>query len=283
MSTFAAFEAHPHAGQPVRLYEFDLGALQRWRYCTADRDLRDAAGRTWTAEPIEDDGIRATGQASADTLTLTASAHLGAVAHWRHAPPTEEMFLTVRDAHAPLGAQGEPVTLTPELMQVVWVGSVAAVRFATAPACEIVAESLSATMRRPGLRLAWQRECPHSLYDMHCRADERAHTYAARVVDADGLNITTDVAARGIFSGGIVRWRDAAGFTQQRGIGLELDGAKLQILGGTAGLASGQAVQLLAGCDQSRACCQARFGNLDNYGGFAHMPGKSPFDGTPAF
>ena len=60
------------------------------------------------------------------------------------------------------------------------------------------------------------------------------------------------------------------------------NGNNFQVLGSTDGLEVGTAVTLYPGCPRNTTACKL-FNNLPNYGGFPHLPGKSPFDGSPVF
>lgn len=279
---------NPHSAT-ARLYLFELGQHDSWASTAAAHDVLVAGTAAhYRSMAIGDDGIRLSGQASADALRITAPAEFGAAQQWRVAAPLQEMFVTVSEALlddatvAPAG-QGAAMALRVAAQQVhaLWVGAVTAVRWAGVGGCELVCESLSASMKRPGLRLHYQRSCPHSLYDSACGVDARAHAITARVVEVDGAGLRHDARSVGHLSGGLVRFT-FQGRVEQRGITHE-SGQRIELLGGTWGLSPGQEITLLPGCDQTSQTCQGRFANMDNFGGFRHMPGKSPFSGDPAF
>lgn len=271
--SFTARETSLHDGQPVRLYLFELGSNQRWAYCTADRSITLQA-ITYVPLAISDDGIRMTGQASADTVKITAPQDLEPAQLFRGAPPSDEVFVTIRDYHwGEADAAGSAV--------VAWIGSITGVRWPQDDRCELSCDSLSASMRRPGLRLTYQRGCPHSVYDTECGANRELHKVQATVSAMDGASITHNAVGAGVFSAGFIEWQ-SNGLMERRGIDGE-NGQAITLLGGTSGLSVGQAVNLYEGCDQSSATCANRFNNMDNYGGFRHLPGKSPFDGDPVF
>jgi hypothetical protein len=39
-------------------------------------------------------------------------------------------------------------------------------------------------------------------------------------------------------------------------------------------------VKIYPGCDRTKETCNDKFSNILNYGGFAWIPAKSPFDGS---
>lgn len=272
--SFTSRETSIHLARPVRLYEFERGTL-RWLYCTAAADLNLLA-RTWRAVPIRDDGIRLTGEPSADTFRITGPADLEVANLFRAAPPSAEISVVVRDYHA-----GEADLSTS--VRAVWVGSVSGVRWPQPDRCEIACESLHASMDRTGLRLTWERNCPYVVYDHNCRASRATHEVAATVQSMTGVAISSGAFGShpdGFFSGGFVRWSIGGGEYEQRGVEAHV-GDELVLLGGTHGMSGGMAVSAYPGCRQTRSYCVTQFANGANFGGAEHMPGKSPYDGNP--
>lgn len=274
--TFDSRERSLATAQPVRLYQFARGTL-RWSYCSADRAIT-FQGTTYKATPISDDGVRLTGETSADVLTITAPASLEVAQLFRGAPPSAEISVTVRDYH-----YGEADAAASA--RVAWVGSISGVRWPQADRSAIACESLAASMQRPGLRLTWERTCPHTIYDRRCGVDRNAFAVAAAVQALTGAAISSGAfAARpdGYFGGGFVEWAVGGGELERRGIEAHT-GSDLVLLGGTQGLVAGLAVIAYPGCRQTNTYCNGTFNNLANFGGVAHLPGKSPFDGSPIF
>lgn len=266
--SFSNLEHSIAHGRPLRLYLFELGVSQRWAYSAADRDIVHNTV-LYQAQPLSDDGVRLTGETSADTLRIVAPADIGVAQLWRPLPPSDEVLLTIFDTHYELGEA-----------EAVWTGSISSVRWPHDDRCEIVCQSLSASMDRNGLTLGYQRGCPHSVYDEQCGVSRVLFRHPATVSAANGAAITHNATA-GLFAGGFVEWQ-RNGRTETRGVDSE-SGQQLALLGGTSGLPVGTNVNLYPGCDGTSAMCVGRFNNMDNNGGFRHMPGKSPFDGDPAF
>lgn len=263
-------------GQPVRLYDFRRGA-QRWSYCSADRAINFQAA-TWRAVAISDDGVRLTGEASADVLLITAPATLEVAQLFRAAPPSAEIEVTVRDYH-----YGEADTAASAV--VVWAGSISGVGWPQADRCAISCESLGASMERPGLHMSWERTCPHTVYGPRCGVDRNLFAVEAEVQTLTGAAISSGAMAAhpdGYFSGGYVEWPVGAGELERRGVELH-SGSELLLLGGTQGLVAGQPFTAYPGCRQTDSYCNTIFFNLPRFGGFKHLPGKSPFDGDPIF
>jgi uncharacterized phage protein (TIGR02218 family) len=273
--SYTALEASVAAGRPVRFYLFERGT-DRWAYTAADRDIR-LQTVDWIHTAISDDGFRQTGESSADVMKVTMPADLPVPQLYRGAPPSAEVWLTIREWH--YGDADEPLN-----MPVVWVGSVSGVSFPESDRAEVSCEVLSSSMDRTGLRITWMRSCPHAVYQRGCFADKALHEVDATVVSLTGATIdysSTTMLPAGRAAGGYVEWSIGGGNFEQRGIEVHA-GATLTLLGGTDGLAPGTAISVFPGCDGTKTMCNDVFNNLPNHGGF-DLPGKSPFDGTQAF
>lgn len=270
--TFDAREEGLSTGQPVRLYEFRLGPL-RWRYAAADRDV-EHDGEAFAATAISDNGIRQTGEASTEELKVSAPHDLAVARLFRGAPPAGEVELVIFNRHH-----------NESEARVGWSGSVVAVLWPSEERSELRCQTLSASFGRPGLRLGWERGCPHALYDHLCRVDRELFRVDTAIASMDGLNISSaafDTLPDGWFAGGYIEWEIGDGAFDRRAIEAHT-GATLRIFGGTAGLADDLPITAYPGCARTAQVCAEKFDNIENYGGVPHMPGKSPFDGDPVF
>ena len=271
--SFVEYETSLQNGQPIRLYQFQRGPL-RWGYTSADRAITHMGISFKSIEGgISDDGIRQTNDAQADTLNLTVPAHLDIAQMYRVIAPAQTVTVTIFDLH-----YGDTGYL------VVWMGQVAGVRFKDQYTAQVQCQTLAATMERTGLRKTWSRSCPHTLYDDACQAPRSLHRVEGLIDRLDGASIGFALATahpNGYYAGGYVEWTSQYGL-EQRGIEAH-QGDLFTLYGGTFGLANGQAIAAYAGCDRTLSVCDTRFNNVINYGGCPHMPGKSPFDGTPVF
>ncbi len=272
--TFDSLETGIATGKPVRLYLFERhGPItsMRWAYNTSDRDI-EYEGVTYIGLGASDDGIRQTGETSADAIVITAAGNIEVAQPWRSVAPSAEIHVTVFDLqYAEL------------LARVRWIGSIAGVNWPQPDRCAITCHSLSASMEKTGLRETWACSCTKTLYQ--CGVAAAAFRVTA-AIDALGT-LYVDVAAAdgyvdGWFTGGYVEWDIAPGIAETRGIERHI-GARLQLLDLTSGLSVGQSVRIYPGCDRTLATCDSKFGNLLNSGASPYMPGKSPFAGDPIF
>lgn len=257
-------------GAPLRLYQFSRGTLA-WHYASGDRDVTHHARVFETVRGgITDDGIRQTGQSQPDQLVITAPADLEVAQLYRGAPPSSEVALTVFARHAGVNDY-----------LVAWSGGVRSVRWPRLDRCAITCAPLSTRMDMVGLRLAWERGCPHALYSAACGVSAALWRVESTVQSMDGAAISNGTFAaypEGYFSGGYLEWSIGGGEYDRRGIERHT-GSTLTLLGGSAGIALGAAVRAYPGCKQTTTSCKA-FANLPNFGGIPHLAGTSPFDGN---
>lgn len=271
--SYDTIERSIEGGRPIHLYRFTLGSTV-WRYTSADEDLV-LDGVTWTAVPINDSGVKLTGETSVDALTITASIDIGPAQVYMTSPPAEPILVERLATHEGL--------LIPLIN---YVGEVSQVNFPNPPGqCVITSQTLSATMRRNGVRIGYQRTCPYALYDQAtCKVNKASFAVSLTITDVVGTAVTVSgmpSVADGYFTGGLFEWSQPV--IGNRTMFIEAHaGSVFTAFGDTSDLYPGLTITAYPGCLRTMAACQA-FGNLDNYGGFPWMPGKSPFDGTPFF
>lgn len=144
-------------------------------------------------------------------------------------------------------------------------------------------ESVFTSLRRPGLRARFQRNCRHTLYGSGCGLEKEAFKAEGTYASLLDRTLVAPFAAgypNGWFTGGLVRAPDGAaryilshsGSTivmSRRLERLEEDGVPDETL-----------IALFPGCAKTRAACTNKFNNLNNYGGFPWIPTKNPFGGS---
>lgn len=192
------------------------------------------------------------------------------------------------DSPVPLSAinpvtSGESIQLTVQaatlldgqasLGGVVWMGRITGVEFA-AGLPTLRGESVMVSLKRVGLRRLYGRKCSLILYQTPCNATPISASGVVYEVWGRLVGIEGGIppAVAGTLAGG---WLETAG-GERHMIDAEVDVNHLTLLY-PAALAVGDAVTLVAGCDHTTAVCDARFGNLDNYGGQPGIPQQNPF------
>ena len=260
-------------GRRIALYALRWGKTW-WRYTSADRPIprNESVGGVMQEviyQPVamKDAGMTQ-GSSSQNDFTVDGPGNLPIVDLFRGTPPSESIWLTVRRMH-----QGE--TDAP----IYWKGLVLNVKKPTPATCQIVGKPLIATLKRTGLRLCWSRECPHFLYGPGCYVDKEDFKVEAEVTSLTGNTFAVLGAdLESDFRGGFVEWDVNEDGTVDRRFIDGQNGDTLSIFGLTDRLTVGTAVRLYPGCDRTPETCDSKFDNIDNYGGFDKMPGKSPFN-----
>lgn len=270
--SFDDLETSNFSGKPIVLYEFARGT-QRWRYCTADRDITLGTD-LYSALPVSDGGMTESGDNSTESfdVTLPASATLPGL--FRFTAPADRVSLIVRRMH-----YGDTEAA------VFWTGSVVQVSRPDEITAIVRCQSLISALKSNGLRLTWQRNCPHMLYDNQCRVDRTPFATPVTVVALDGVHVQVSMGVslpEGWFNGGYVEWQVEPGAYDRRMIE-EHAGSLFRLLGSTSGLSVGPGVVAYPGCNRTLADCNDKFNNLPNYGGIPHLPDRSPFDGKVVF
>lgn len=269
------FEASTFSGRPIQLYEFTIDT-KAWYVTSADSEV-SVGGRLYRVLGISDNGVSQTGEAQTDAFTLTVPITFDLISLFVNTPPINDVVVRRARFHE----NDTEVAYN-------YVGFIINVNFTTPGVAVITCQTLSPTMQRNGLRLTWQRGCPYVLYDpTTCKVNKANHKLTTKVANAQGgqIAVTADLAAFGdhYYTAGFVEWVDRrTGGPNRRGI-KEHIGNTITLLGRSDGIANGDDIFLYPGCARVATVCQGKFNNLPNYGGEPHIPGKSPFSGSPVF
>lgn len=270
--TFDSRERSIATGKPVGLYLFERGQLS-WAYTGADREITSGVF-TYSPFAISDNGVRQSGETSADALEITGPATLEVAQLYRGVAPADEVAVTLRDIH-----DGETDAV------VRYVGEIQGVRFPAEDRAIITCQSLADSLESPGLHLAWTRACAYALGDKNCQVDMEPLAVPGTVSTMDGATVSASAWSAypdGWFAGGYVQWPLGSGVYERRGIETHA-GLVLGLLGGTGGISPNQVLDAFPGCARTAQVCKDKFNNMIRYGGVPGLPGRSPFDGNPVF
>lgn len=146
-------------------------------------------------------------------------------------------------------------------------------------------ESIFTSMRRPGLRARFQKNCRHALYGRGCFLDPADFAFAATIDAIAGNALTSteaDTRPDGYFTGGMLAAPDGTlcYIAEHVGSTIRVNRVPASLAAAFAEDGPGVAVTLYPGCDHSYATCAAKFSNDDNYGGFDYIPTKNPMGGS---
>lgn len=274
MANFDGFERSEFFGRDIRLYEFTRGTMT-WRYNSGDRNVT-YAGQNYAQLTIKDSGIKQKGEAVTDDFTITLPYSTPIALAFRGTPPSGLIKVAMRqmqygDTEAPL----------------MWVGYLSSVKFVDAVSAQMICNTQAAFLARKGLRLAYERNCPHVLYDDDCRLNKADWAEGGTIRDLTGNSFNFDLTFpnplgyAGRFSNGFIEWQPDPNWFERRAIQVH-SGDLCILLNNTDGLSVGMRVTFYPGCARTPTNCRL-FNNISNYGGFPFMPGVSPFDGNPVF
>lgn len=268
-----------NTGITIDFYQFQRGNLL-YRYTNADQDVT-MNGVGWSAVPFDRDTATYSGNATTDSLQLTAPSLLEAVQQFRGQAPSDTVYLTMFQCHALALA---PLVVFDGEAAAVWVGTVSDVQQSETDKIIIKGATLASAFDREGLRLTYGRNCPYVIYDRNCRVDPNAFKVSVNLEGVTGDTITASALAAhgdGYYDEGWVEWQIADGVFQRLAIQRQL-GNTATLLGTTDNLNIGSPVNFFPGCAQTKDACVNKFNNILNFGGF-DMPGDSPFNGNPIF
>lgn len=278
--SFSDKEISDNEGERIGLYHFRWGT-QNWYYTSADRPVEygvDADDNPITYDPIaiSDGGVRQGGDVGYDfTINLPVDNPVALL--YRVSPPSGRVYVKVRRMH-----RGEPEA------PLYWIGTIGNVKPKDGAGVLVVCRASISLLKQTGLRLAWQVQCPHALYDRQCQVPKADWTFPYVINSVVGNVVTLDTSgddkAAGFFTGGILQWLVAEDTYNHRLIEAHTAPLVFTIFGRGDGLEAAMNVELLPGCSRDideNGCL--RFDNVDNYGGHKYKPGKTPFDGSPVF
>lgn len=149
-------------------------------------------------------------------------------------------------------------------------------------ATQLTVEPISVSMRRNGLRMNFQRGCPHVLYGPQCRASKAAATFEVTVasVASDGTVTLTANLPGGhgpqAFAGGMIEWPDADNEVALRTIARVTANNQFQVRGFITDLVPGTQARITFGCRHTTTACREVHHNILNYGGQPYIPLDNP-------
>lgn len=281
---YEVLEASVEDGRPIEFYDFSLNDTV-WRYTTAETDIV-AGGFTWTSAAIQRSNVKQTGESISDAQTLNVPSWIGPAQLFMTQAPSNPILLTIYCKH-----EGDAIDHA-----VVYSGEVTNCNFPMPGQAVLTLESLMSSMNREGLRLAWQRSCPYSVYDpVNCKVDKDAFKTDFVVLSIDSFTIGVELAtakADGYYNNGFLEWGhpirgiEYIAIETHRAVTSPATGepnAYFQIMTPPGELFEGATGSVYPGCTFTPTDCTEKFDNFANYGGVPDLPGRSPFDGNPVF
>ena len=263
------FEISAQDGRPVELSEFRYGPTF-YRYTSADVAITTPDTRVFAPLPINRNAIEDTSEVARTPLNVTIEGTAPICELYRFGPPSEVVLLTVYRYH-----RGDNEIAT------IWAGRLTNIKW-QGMAATITCESIYSSIKRPGLRRMYQRQCPHVLFSAACGVSSSAAREEVTLVTVSGVTLGVtglSQSAANYYAGGYVEWEFAPGKVERRAIRSSAAGS-LVVGYPIRDIAGGATVRVYPGCDHTLTTCNNKFNNVANYGGMPWIPIKNPFGGV---
>lgn len=269
---YSTYELSADDARPIELYEFNrAGSI--WRYTSTDTPIT-FQGVTYEPAVIDRTTLEQGSEMNRSSLTLTVQRDLPVVVLYQAGPPSDAITLILKQLH-----------YEDDEARLMWSGRIITAVTWDNSRAKITLEPVYTSLRRNGLRRIYQRQCPHLLYGVDCRASSAAWKITGAVDSISGLVVIAPIAGTqisGWATGGYIEWEDQPGIFEKRFIESH-NGTSLTCTVSPIGLSSGMQISIYAGCDHLLATCSGKFNNVANYGGMPYIPTKNPFDGSPIY
>lgn len=263
---YNTFEQSIDSGSVVELYEFTQG-FQVYRFSSCESSI-DFDYKTYKPFTAKRNSIKQTHDVFKDSLSMSfprgdvfASQFLGFA-------PEDVTTLTIRRGHF-----GDVAN---EFI-VYWKGRIVGAK-TSGNEITIDCESVFTSIKRPGLRARYEYGCRRVLYRASCGVAKISYKYIGLLTNVAGSTLTIDDCASqpdGYFTGGMVIAPNGASRFITNHVG-----DLIYISRPITGLVAGGNIEVYPGCDHLKETCNAKFNNLNNFGGFPWIPSRNPFDGS---
>ncbi len=268
--TYGNYEESKENGGPITLYRFTVGPGAADRICYTDADERVSWDGDWyDTIAISRDEIQVDGNLNKTSVKVYMARNLALVALFKFYPPSFVCTLEVFEGH---------FEDRDREFKRLWKGRVLNCDIADAQAT-FTCDPASTSLRRPGLRRNYQRQCPLVLYGTQCRATRTVVVVTKTTVTG---NVITATPPGGFLAeayvGGTIEWvRADNGRREIRSV------INCAITSGVlAFLIAGPVTTLPAtfeayrGCAHTERTCNEWHANINNYGGQIWIPLDSP-------
>lgn len=267
--SFNAYETSAESGSPCELFEFKLGAAP-FRYTTSQDDVT-ILGATWQALPIARGPIvLSSGDTSADRLEVDMPGDVPFINQFILRIPGQRVTFTLRRFH-----RNDPDQET----VIIFKGAVLSVSFIKNGRVAVLQVAPSTVAKgRPVPRFTYQGLCNHMLYDERCKVSEHDPSFEKFLPCTATVDTVLTLTGAGGF--GLSDFFEQ-GFVEFDGdfrLVVGQSGDDLTLLLPFVEDPTGHTLRTVAGCKARLAIdCRDKFNNVDNYGGFAFVPQKNPF------
>ena len=268
MSTFISKELSQQSGEPAFLYEFQLGTTVR-RFHNVEGVL-DVLGNDWNKESISHDEPEVSAEARTSSLAIHLPASNVFVSEFTVKTPTAKAIVLIRRVQ--LAALTDP--------KLFFQGVVRNLRWTKGTTrAALICAPVEGRFAKRAPRVGFSSQCPNMLFDINCKASRAANLYTGTASAVSGRTLVVS----GIDGGG-----RGAGWAKTGEIVVLSTGERRMV---TAHVATdtltlmypfdvdptGESVEVTRGCARSLAACLSIQGDVLNFGGWPHVPGRNVF------
>lgn len=264
--TFVAQETSQEDGQPIELYEFRLGT-EEFNLSTAATE-ETFASVTYDPVTISRTNLIAGPEERTEVISIEIDAAHPLPRKYINIVPGTAATLTIKRVHR---SDGQTV--------VIFKGVVRSVGFSNNGTRALIAVlPLTRGLSKSVPRLLYSSICNHVLYDSRCGVQRLDFRFIGTVTVIDGNDYTIPGVAASVANpatSGFIK----IGNTDFRLIRSQSgDVLTLLLPFNTTDVDVGTEVEVFAGCDHTIATCKTQFDIVVNYGGFAFVPTRNPFE-----
>ena len=268
MSAFDTYESSLEASRPVEIYRVQVGTDDPYFWTSAATDIT-VLGDVYEATAINRSSVVLGSDARRRVLQLQVPGTNPFARLFIANPPGQ--LASVRISRVQL-SDG---TLTPQLM---YRGSATSVQFQdNGKTATIAVQSVEAASSREIPRMVYMTPCNHVLYDDQCQVNPASFQLVSTVSAVSGNTITVTGAGSHpqSFVGGYVKPNAVSDFR----LVLAQSGDVLTLLLPFFADPTGLTVTALPGCDHLlEGDCSQTFANEIEFGGYAFIPRRNPFE-----
>lgn len=263
--TYDARESSTESGNPVELYEFNVGSTT-YRYTSSELAIT-AGGYSWTPENLRRTRVSKTTHASEDKIQIALPADAALARIYKLVSPGYRVTATIYRLHRD---DGNVVTYAKGFMHAAGFNDNGRTAlFAVLP--------ITSAKNRQIPRFTFSGLCNYDLFDVDCKVSESSYTHDLPVTAVtDDVLTATGAGALGsdYFVNGFVVWNG-----EYRTI-IAQSTNDLTLLVPFTTTPLGQTLSFRAGCKKRLSeDCHTKFGSNElNHGGFEFVPWKNPFE-----
>ena len=256
------------------LFTIVLSPVRTFRYTDADDEVW-FEGNKYEPHPISYSSIVTDGTLEKANLNVTMAPSNAAAKSFRRTPPSRVATVRIHESH---------FTDAGRNTRLVWQGRILNYKDDSRKST-LACQTGSTSLTRPGLRLHYQRSCPHQIYGGACALAPNYESVTFidatpgifRVVTPSGFG---GAATLNRYEGGLLSWTDAEGedhFATVINASLASNIITLRVAS-TIDPNGPSQVTLLKGCAHTETSCRDWHNNLQNFGGYPFIPDDSPLN-----